>query len=273
MSSTRWSLDDRRECPRCLEHLLGTADPPPKRRKRSWCQQAGKVSTGPRARRGKNSQEACRPRRRVLDLATGNGRVMAQLLEKRRDLKLLGIDRAAALPPPPRGSKIRAGTNMEDLPLPDGQFAAVTSQFGFEYGDDAEGRARSGACVATRGTVCRDDPSAGWANRLAQPQTSRATRLGARKRESAQAGAQQSGAAQCGHRRFAARDYRWPRESCELFGEGSAAAGNCRSHSPDTPPWATRQSRKCRSHYWKRSAGRLPTSWGVSPRWNLQRKR
>ena len=75
------------------------------------------------------------PKARVLDLATGDGRVMTHLLEKRRDLKLLGIDRAATLPSPPRGCKIRAATNMESLPLPDSQFAAVTSQFGFEYGD------------------------------------------------------------------------------------------------------------------------------------------
>ncbi len=75
------------------------------------------------------------PKARILDLATGDGRVMTHLLEKRRDIKPLGIDRAATLPPPPRGSKIRPGTEMENLPLPDNLFSAVTSQFGFEYGN------------------------------------------------------------------------------------------------------------------------------------------
>ncbi|RIV89048.1 class I SAM-dependent methyltransferase [Aurantiacibacter zhengii] len=72
---------------------------------------------------------------RILDLGTGDGHVMAHLLRARRDLKLLGIDRAGALPDPPRGAKVRGGVMMEDLPLPDGRFAAVTSQFAFEYGD------------------------------------------------------------------------------------------------------------------------------------------
>ncbi|MWV28236.1 class I SAM-dependent methyltransferase [Aurantiacibacter rhizosphaerae] len=49
----------------------------------------------------------------VLDLATGDGRVLSHLLQRRRDLKLLGIDRAATLPTPPRGSNIRGGTEMD----------------------------------------------------------------------------------------------------------------------------------------------------------------
>ena len=72
---------------------------------------------------------------RVLDLATGDGRVMQRLLEARRDLKPVGIDQATTLPPAPRGTKLRGGVLMHDLPFPDGGFAAVTSQFGFEYGD------------------------------------------------------------------------------------------------------------------------------------------
>ncbi|MGB3797446.1 MAG: methyltransferase domain-containing protein [Alteraurantiacibacter sp.] len=75
------------------------------------------------------------PKARILDLATGDGRVMTHVLDSRRDLKALGIDRAAMLPTPPRGAKIKGGTEMESLPSPDSQFAAVTSQFGFEYGD------------------------------------------------------------------------------------------------------------------------------------------
>lgn len=76
------------------------------------------------------------PRRaRVLDLGTGDGRVMARLLEERPDLKPVGIDQASTLPTPPRGAKVRTEVLMRDLPFPDSTFAAVTSQFGFEYGD------------------------------------------------------------------------------------------------------------------------------------------
>jgi SAM-dependent methyltransferase len=71
---------------------------------------------------------------RVIDIATGDGRVMARLLEARRDLKPVGIDQAEHLPPPPRGAKMRANVLMHQLPFPDAGFAAVTSQFGFEYG-------------------------------------------------------------------------------------------------------------------------------------------
>lgn len=71
----------------------------------------------------------------ILDLATGDGAVLSNIQEARKDLKLTGIDRATALPEAPRGIKLRGGIDMEELPFPDGHFAAVTSQFGFEYGD------------------------------------------------------------------------------------------------------------------------------------------
>jgi|GEM_PF-497658 len=71
----------------------------------------------------------------LLDLATGDGRVLRWMLARRRDLKLTGADLAPQLPPAPRGTKIRAGVAMEALPFPDSRFHAVTSQFGFEYGD------------------------------------------------------------------------------------------------------------------------------------------
>ena len=74
---------------------------------------------------------------RVLDLGTGDGRVMGWLLERRRDLKPTGIDSAQQLPPPPRGSRVRTGISIESVPLPDASFEAITSQFGFEYGDIA----------------------------------------------------------------------------------------------------------------------------------------
>ncbi|WP_374409084.1 class I SAM-dependent methyltransferase [Pelagerythrobacter sp.] len=72
---------------------------------------------------------------RVLDIATGDGRVMAWLLACRRDLAPTGIDFAEKLPPPPSGASVRCGISMEDLPFPAGTFDAVVSQFGFEYGD------------------------------------------------------------------------------------------------------------------------------------------
>ena len=70
----------------------------------------------------------------VLDIATGDGRVMKHLLSDRRDLKPVGVDRAPSLPPAPRGASVKAGIAMENLPFPADKFAAVTSQFGFEYG-------------------------------------------------------------------------------------------------------------------------------------------
>lgn len=75
------------------------------------------------------------PNARVLDLATGDGRVMAWFQKMRRDLKLVGCDMAPELPPPPRGTKVRAGVRMEALPFRDDQFDCAVSQFGFEYGD------------------------------------------------------------------------------------------------------------------------------------------
>jgi SAM-dependent methyltransferase len=72
---------------------------------------------------------------RVLDLGTGDGRVMGWLLERRRDLKPTGIDSARQLPKPPRGAKSMVGVAMEDVPLPSESFDAVSSQFGIEYGD------------------------------------------------------------------------------------------------------------------------------------------
>lgn len=72
---------------------------------------------------------------RVLDLATGDGRVLRWLREGRGDLKLSGIDLAPELPPAPEGTETRGGVAMEDLPFEAQSFDAVVSQFGFEYGD------------------------------------------------------------------------------------------------------------------------------------------
>jgi SAM-dependent methyltransferase len=72
---------------------------------------------------------------RVLDLATGDGAVLAKIASARRDLKLVGVDSAARLPAKLKGAQIKAGVAMERLPFPDGSFDLVTSQFGIEYGD------------------------------------------------------------------------------------------------------------------------------------------
>ncbi|QIQ86876.1 class I SAM-dependent methyltransferase [Erythrobacter sp.] len=74
---------------------------------------------------------------RLLDLATGDGRVLRWLREERSDLDLSGIDRAPELPPAPEGTATRGGVAMEDLTFEADSFDAVTSQFGFEYGDTA----------------------------------------------------------------------------------------------------------------------------------------
>ncbi len=89
---------------------------------------------------------------RVLDLATGDGRVIAKLLAARRDLKPVGIDQASELPPPPRGAKFRTNVLMRELPFPDASFAAITSQFGFEYGD-VEAAAQEVVRVARPGAL------------------------------------------------------------------------------------------------------------------------
>lgn len=75
---------------------------------------------------------------KVLDLATGDGRVLGWMLKTRSDLDLTGIDLAPKLPAPPQGTQTRGGIAMEELPFEDGSFDAVVSQFGFEYGDSAK---------------------------------------------------------------------------------------------------------------------------------------
>ncbi len=100
---------------------------------------------------------------RLLDLATGDGRVLRWLIGARRDLKLTGIDLAPTLPPAPRGTKVRAGVPMEQLPFPAGRFQAVTSQFGFEYGDVDRVAAEIARVLAPKGKIglmvhCGDGP-------------------------------------------------------------------------------------------------------------------
>lgn len=73
----------------------------------------------------------------VLDLATGDGRVLGWMKAERDDLSLFGIDFAPDLPDAPEGTETRGGIAMEDLPLDTDTQLAVVSQFGFEYGDVA----------------------------------------------------------------------------------------------------------------------------------------
>jgi SAM-dependent methyltransferase len=73
----------------------------------------------------------------VLDLGTGDGIVLRKLAQSRPDLRLTGIDSAPILPPPPKGIVLKPDVALESLPFPAGRFDALTSQFGYEYGDTA----------------------------------------------------------------------------------------------------------------------------------------
>ncbi|MBU1757143.1 MAG: class I SAM-dependent methyltransferase [Alphaproteobacteria bacterium] len=90
---------------------------------------------------------------RLLDLASGDGRVLKWLLARRRDLKLTGVDLAPELPQAPRGTRLRGGIAMEALPFPDDRFHAVTSQFGIEYSDLARSAAEIARVLRTDGRV------------------------------------------------------------------------------------------------------------------------
>lgn len=90
---------------------------------------------------------------RLLDIATGDGRVMGWLLKSRKDLKPVGCDLAATLPTPPSGTKVRGGVAMEELPYHDDAFGAVTSQFGFEYGQTGAAAAEIARILKPGGVV------------------------------------------------------------------------------------------------------------------------
>ena len=90
---------------------------------------------------------------KVLDLATGDGRVLGWMRAARGDLELTGIDLAPDLPAPPESTTTRGGIAMESLPFADGEFAAVVSQFGFEYGDVPAVAAEIARVLAPGGSV------------------------------------------------------------------------------------------------------------------------
>ena len=75
---------------------------------------------------------------KLLDLACGNGAVIATLLQIRDDIQAIGVDYAPALPPGPRNARLIPNVQMELLPFEDQTFSALTSQFGFEYGNLAK---------------------------------------------------------------------------------------------------------------------------------------
>lgn len=90
---------------------------------------------------------------KVLDLATGDGRVLRWMQAARSDLALTGIDLAPTLPPAPAGTETRGGVSMEALPFADASFDAVVSQFGFEYGDSAKVAAEIARVLVPEGRV------------------------------------------------------------------------------------------------------------------------
>lgn len=100
----------------CLPNALQTIDAV---QRTAWQQFASELSKGAR----------------VIDLATGDGAVLGKLRAVRPDCKLLGVDSSPVLPPQPPGIKLRTGIMIESLPFPNESFDAVTSQFGYEYGE------------------------------------------------------------------------------------------------------------------------------------------
>ncbi len=90
---------------------------------------------------------------RVLDLATGSGIVLARMQRVRPDLKLTGVDSAPMLPQAPKGVILKPCVAMEKLPFADASFTAVTSQFGYEYGDTPAIAAEVGRVIRAGGQV------------------------------------------------------------------------------------------------------------------------
>lgn len=90
---------------------------------------------------------------KLLDLATGDGRVLRWMQSSRADLQLQGIDLAPQIPAPPPGIVTQGGVAMEALPFGDNHFDAVVSQFGFEYGNVTKVAAEIARVLAKGGKV------------------------------------------------------------------------------------------------------------------------
>jgi SAM-dependent methyltransferase len=73
------------------------------------------------------------PASRVLDLGCGAGAVARELLAARRDLQITGIDFARVPLTIHPQVDLLSDTPMELLPFAEASFAAVVSQFGYEY--------------------------------------------------------------------------------------------------------------------------------------------
>lgn len=96
---------------------------------------------------------ALRKNARILDLGTGDAAVPKKMRSVRPDLKLTGVDSSPTLPPPPSGISLLPGVPFESLPFPAGRFDAVTSQFGFEYGDTRAAAPEVARVLRERGRI------------------------------------------------------------------------------------------------------------------------
>ena len=102
---------------------------------------------------------------RILDVATGNGIVLAHAAgaarERGRRFALTGIDLAEIDParyvrnldPALRAATFRGGVPAETLPFADGSFDVVVSQYGLEYADLERALAEAARVLAPGGTL------------------------------------------------------------------------------------------------------------------------
>lgn len=100
----------------------------------------------------------------MLDLATGNGIVALGCQKRaqasRKTLRIDAVD-AADIQPGNRQQddgnnlvQFHGGVQLENLPFEDGAFAAVVSQFGFEYADESPAVAEAARVLSGQGHLC-----------------------------------------------------------------------------------------------------------------------
>jgi SAM-dependent methyltransferase len=85
---------------------------------------------------------------RVLDLGCGAGAVGRMLLAARDDLRVTGIDAAQVPKSKLSQMELLSETDMESLPFEAGSFAAVVSQFGYEYSQTEQAAREVGRVLA-----------------------------------------------------------------------------------------------------------------------------